>query len=229
MADFGRPRLADGRAQGERFGGSITERAKAIEHKPAVAPVDDATTTEIRGGFVTQLLAALNLKPESWERVSGNAHVAAIAAHEAFNRARRSNGSLDVLLRKREDEARLSFDEAYSLLKSKLKPQAIWDLQMLDDAYQELDQHWAVLMLLPNGPYELVLRDLVEGLEADAGAGRLSNEQQGLYDISRALADAFHGNGRADEAAWRRLSAGFTAAQHAEQRIAGDNGRQFIN
>jgi hypothetical protein len=73
------------------------------------------------------------------------------------------------------------------------------------------------------------LRDLVEGLEADAGAGRLSNEQQGLYDISRALADTFHGNARTDEAAWRRLSAGFTAAQHAESRIAGDNGRQFIN
>ena len=110
--------------------------------------------------------------------MSGNAHVAAIAANEAFNRARRSNASLDVLLRKREDEARLSLDEAYTALKSKLRPQASWDLQMLDDAYQELDQHWAVLMLLPHGPYELVLRDLIDSLEADAGAGRLSNEQQ---------------------------------------------------
>ena len=212
-------------ARDERFGGSITQQAKAIEHRPAAAPADEATTTEIRGGFITQLLAALNIKSEAWERVSGNAHVAAIAANEAFNRARRTNASLDALLRKREDEARLSLDEAYTALKGKLRPQASWDLQMLDDAYQELDQHWAVLMLLPHGPYESVLRDLTDSLEADAGAGRLSNEQQSLYDIARRLAEAFHGNARADEAAWRRLSAGFTAAQHAEPRIAFDDGR----
>ncbi len=67
-------------------------------------------------------------------------------------------------------------------------------MQLLDDAYQELDQHWPVLMLLPNGPYESVVHELVERLEPDAGAGRLSNEQQALYDIARALADAFTGN-----------------------------------
>jgi hypothetical protein len=227
MADYGRPRLA---------GGRVAAPVLRAQNPPTLAlghsatPLDDTpSTTEIRGGFITQLLAALNIKPDAWERVSGNAHVAAIAANEAFNRARRSNASLDALLRKREDDARLSFDEAYTALKGKLRPQATWDQQMLDDAYQELDQHWAVLMLLPNGPYESVLRDLVDNLEADAGAGRLSNEQQALYDISRALALAFHGNGRADEASWRRLVAGFTAAQHAEARVAGDNGRQLMN
>ena len=190
MADYGRPRLAGGQAQGERSGSShhrrharrsSTSRRRPTRRRP----------TEIRGGFITQLLAALNIKPEAWERVSGNAHVAAIAANEAFNRARRTNASLDALLRKREDEARLSLDEAYTALKSKLRPQASWDLQMLDDAYQELDQHWAVLMLLPHGPYESVLRDLTDSLEADAGAGRLSNEQQSLYDIARAPGRGF--------------------------------------
>ena len=222
MADYGRPRLAGGAAAPVLR--SENRPTLALGHS-AVEPADDATTTEIRGGFITQLLAALNIKSEAWERVSGNAHVAAIAANEAFNRARRSNASLDALLRKREDEARLSLDEAYTALKGKLRPQASWDLQMLDDAYQELDQHWAVLMLLPHGPYESVLRDLTDSLEADAGAGRLSNEQQSLYDIARGLAEAFHGNARADEAAWRRLSAGFTAAQHSEPRIAFDDGR----
>jgi hypothetical protein len=222
MVDYARPRLTAG-SQGERFGGSITERTKALEHKPA--PVDEETSTEIRGGFVTQLLAALNIKPDAWERVSGNSHVAAIAANEAFGRARRVNQALDTLLRKREDDARLSFDEAYMLLKGKLKPQASWDLQMLDDAYQELDQHWPVLMLLPNGPYESVLRDLVEGLEADAGAGRLTAEQTSLYDIARSLAVAFQANLRNNEVSWRQLQASFNAAQRAETRIAVDDGR----
>ena len=113
--------------------------------------------------------------------------------------------------------------------KGKLRPQASWDLQMLDDAYQELDQHWPVLVLLPHGPYESVLPALTDSLEADAGAGRLSNEQQSLYDIARRLAEAFHGNARSDEASWRRLSAGFTAAQHAETHASGGNGRQVYN
>jgi hypothetical protein len=227
MADYGRPRVAGGRAAAPVLRAQ-NPPTLALGHS-ATPLADTPSTTEIRGGFITQLLAALNIRPDAWERVSGNAHVAAIAANEAFNRARRSNASLDALLRKREDDARLSFDEAYTALKGKLRPQAAWDQQMLDDAYQELDQHWAVLMLLPNGPYESVLRDLVDNLEADAGAGRLSNEQQALYDISRALALAFHGNARADEASWRRLVAGFTAAQHAETRVAGDNGRQLMN
>jgi len=217
MTDYAQPRIASAQAgQRPSFGGSLTERTRAIEHRP----VADDPTTEIREGYIAQLLAALNVKPEAWQRVAGNAHMAAIAANEAFNRARRSHAALDDVLRTRDDDARLSFDEAYSLIKSRLAPHASWERQMLDDAYQELDQHWAVLMLLPNGPYELVLRDLVEKLEADAGAGGLTSDQQSLFDLARGLAEAFQANSRSDEAAWRRLGTSITAAQHAEARVA---------
>ncbi len=221
-SDYGAPRIANARP-------AITPTALKAENRPTLAightsPVDEETTTQIRNSFIAQMLAALNLKTEAWERVSGNVHMAAIAAHDAFSRARRSNLALDALLRKRDDEARLSFDEAYSLIKNTLPPHASWDRQMLDDSYQELDQHWSVLMLLPNGPYELVLREVVESLEADAGAGRLSAEQQSLFEISRALVDAFQSNSRADEAAWRRLGNSIAAAQHAEARVASSPG-----
>ncbi len=223
FADYGAPRIANAPAKRASFGGSLTERTRAIEHKPVV---DEDTTTEIRNGFVAQLLAALNLRTESWERISGNAHMAAIAANEAFNRARRSNAALDAILRKRDDEARLSFDEAYMLIKNTLPAHASWDRQMLDDSYQELDQHWAVLMLLPNGPYESLLREVVENLEADAGGGRLVSDQQALYDIARELVDAFKANARADEASWRKLGTTFAQVQRVEPRIASrDDGR----
>ncbi|MFA5898953.1 MAG: hypothetical protein WC829_07550, partial [Hyphomicrobium sp.] len=158
MVDYGAPRIGNARTPNPTALRAENRPTLAIGHAGAA---DEDTTTEIRNGFIAQLLAALNLKTETWERVSGNAHMAAIAAHEAFTRARRSNGSLDAILRKRDDEARLSFDEAYSLIKNTLAPHATWDRQMLDDAYQELDQHWAVLMLMPNGPYDSVLRDVV--------------------------------------------------------------------
>src|SRR4029078_6735086 len=126
MADYGRPRLGQSPAQRQNFGGSLTERTKAIEHKPAI---EEETTTEIRTGFVTRLLSRLNIDPQSWERVSGGAHAAAIAANEAFTRTRRLNALLDGFLRKHEDDARLAFDEMYTLLKNRLKPQAAWDRQ----------------------------------------------------------------------------------------------------
>ncbi len=224
VTDYGAPRIAAARA------GADPQPLKS-ENRPTLAightgPAEEDTTTQIRNGFVAQLLAALNLKTESWERVSGNAHMAAVAANEAFIRARRSNGPLDTILRKRDDDARLSFDEAYSLIKNTLQPHASWDRQMLDDSYQELDQHWPVLMLLPNGPYESLLREVVESLEADAGAGRLSNDQQALYEISRALLEAFKANTRADEASWRKLVVGFNQAPRVEPRVAArDDGR----
>jgi hypothetical protein len=123
----------------------------------------------------------------------------------------------------------LAFDEMYTLLKNRLKPQAVWDRQLLDEAYLELDQHWHVLMLLPNGPFEAVVHEVVERLEPDAGDGRLSNDQQALYNLARKLLDAFKANARSNETAWRRLEASFDQAQHSETRVASDNGRPTLN
>ena len=107
--------------------------------------------------------------------------------------------TLDQQLTARDEEAQLSLDQAYTHIKGKLKPGADWERQLLRDAYQEIEQNWPIIMLLPNGPYEMVLKTMVEALEADAGAGGLSTEQGELYDIARALVDAFRGNSRGNE------------------------------
>jgi len=75
-------------------------------------------------------------------------------------------------------------------------------------------------MLLPSGPYESVLHDLVESLEADAGGGRLSSEQSALYEIARALADAFKASARSNETSWRRLETRFNDVPRGEPRIS---------
>jgi hypothetical protein len=228
MADYGAPRVAAAKPA------VAAPTPLKAENRPTLAlshagAAEEEMTTQVRNGFIAKLLAALNLRAETWERVSGNVLMAAIATNEAFNRARRSNGALDAVLRKRDDEARFSFDEAYSLIKNTLPPHASWERQMLEDATQDLDQHWPILMLLPNGPFESVLRDVVDSLEPDAGAGRLASEQQALYAIARELTDAFKGNARTDEASWRKLGSSFVQAQRAEQRVASDNGRPTLN
>ena len=147
----------------------------------------------MRSRYTARLLEAMNLDPTFFEDLHGAAFGAAIAANEAFARARHSNQMLDQQLTVRDEEAQLSLDQAYTHIKGKLKPGADWERQLLRDAYQEIEQNWPIIMLLPNGPYEMVLRTMVEALEADAGAGGLSTEQGELYDIARALVDAFRG------------------------------------
>ena len=187
MAEYGRPRIASGQQQGERFGGSITERAKAIEHKPARPPVDENYRPKSAVASSPQLLAALN-----FELTLGSAFPATrtlppsppTRLSAAPARAQRRRSMRCCASAKTRHACRSM--RGTPLLKSKLRPQASWDLQLLDDAYQELDQHWPVLMLLPNGPYESVLRDLVEGLEADAApAGCRTNSQRSTNSRAR--------------------------------------------
>ncbi len=239
MMDYGQKQIA-AEGSGERYGGSVTEHSKAIEHRPeqrqlppAAANEDDEepeSALDVRSRFVAQLLAALRLDPAIYERIEGAAFVAAVAANEAFVRARQSNKALDDHLTERDEQARISLDHAYTLLKGKLRAGESRELQLLGDAYHEIDQCWSVLMLLPNGPYETVLKEIVEALEADAGSGVLSTEESALYDIARALADAFKANVRTNELSWRRLEANFNQApRSSDPRVAFDDGNRTLN
>ena len=192
-------------APGERFGGSITERAKADRAQAGHLRATTQTTTEIRGGFVTQLLAALNIDPKAWERVSASpTHRRHRGQRGVRPRAPRQHAARCAARQARRTRRAVPSTRRTRRLKGKLKPQASWELQMLSDAYQELDQHWAVLMLLPNGPYELVLRDLVERPRGRRGCRPPVERAAGaLRHLARSLADTFQGNARTNEASWR--------------------------
>jgi len=215
MMDYSQPQIGAA-GQGERFGGSITEPSKAIEHRPdpqhqlpLAANEDDIDAEELKWQYIADLLEALRLSLSSFELVSGPAIGAAIAANEAFERVRRSNQALDRILAARYEEARESFKNARALLLNRLKPRQDWEHQVLRDAVDEIEHSWGILMLLPNGPYEAVLRETIEAMEADSGSGSLSTEQQALYDIAKKLVDAFGNNGRGGELSWHRLAANF--------------------
>jgi hypothetical protein len=240
MMDYRQPQIGPA-GQGERFGGSIMGQSRAIEHRPASqqqlppagANEDNAqaeSAHELRSRYVADLLGAMRVDAGAYELVSGPALGAAVAAKEAFTRVRRSNQALDRLLAARDEEAHESFTNARSFLLSRLKPHQSWEQQVLMGAIDEIDQNWPIVMLLPNGPYEAVLKETVEAMEADAGAGGLSTEEASLYEIARALADAFKNNGRSGELAWRRLEAAFDQAPRGgEPRIAFDDGSRTLN
>jgi hypothetical protein len=238
MMDQGRIR---GPAQDEEFGGSITERSRAIEHQPntqarlpfSAANEDDARADgmdALKAEFMADLLVAIGLDPARYEKITGPAFAAAVAANEAFTRARHSNQQLDEYLTERDEQARMSLDQAFSLLMDRLSSNRDIERQVLAESFDEIDQHWSVLMLLPNGPFENVMREIVDMLEADAGNGVLSTEDEALYEIARKLADAFKSNARGNELSWRRLEAGFRQVPRStDPRISLDNGRNTLN
>jgi hypothetical protein len=239
MSDYGQKQI-ESAAPEQTFGGALNEPSKAIEHKrdddgeaePAASRIDalDEMAAERRFQYLVDLLDALQLDPTTYEQCSGPAFSAAVAANEALSRARRSNQLLDKALAARDEQAHRSLDEAFSLSKGKLRPDQDRERQLLRDAYQEIAKYWHVLMLFPNGPYEDVLRVLVEELETDAGAGTLSTDDAALYGIARTLVDAFKGNGRGNEFSWRRLEGGFNQALHGSHTpVAFSDDKRTIN
>jgi hypothetical protein len=172
----------------------------------------DLSADDLKWQYTVDLLEAVRLDPGAFELVSGPALSAAVAANEAFARVRRSNQALDRLLAAREDEARESFANAHALMLSRLKANQAWEHQVLTETVDDIEGKWAILMLLPNGPYESVANETAEQMAQDAGEGTLSTEQQALYEVARALADAFKGNGRGGELSWKRLAANFNQA-----------------
>jgi hypothetical protein len=229
MVDYGASRRLTGPRQGPIDGGAAqTEQLPQITHQSgrrAQVETGDAAPAR-KADFVADLLGALRLKVDAYERLAGPALGAAAAASESFARARQSNKQLDEQLTERDERARMTLDRSYSLMKGKLRAQDSRDIEALADAYAEIEHNWPVLMLLPGAPYETIVDEIVESLEADAGAGRLSTEDQALYDIARALGHAFKGNGRTSETSWRRLEASFNQAPRGGgPRIAMDDGR----
>ena len=75
-----------------------------------------------------------------------------------------------------------------------------------------------------------VANETAEQMAQDAGEGTLSTEQQALYEVARALADAFKGNGRGGELSWKRLAANFNQAPRGgDDKLAFDDDRKTLN
>ncbi len=157
----------------------------ALEDHTVKAPVADNGEVA-RTDYVAALVEALGMASEPFIEIPDSAFTAASAASEAFAHARQSNRLLDEELTERDEQARVALERAFARLEASFAPADDWKRQQLVSAYQEVDQNWSVLMLMPNGPYETVLKGLVEQLEADNGAGSLPAEEAALYSCRQA-------------------------------------------
>ena len=175
-------------------------QARIAAAKPRV-PTDD----EIRQDFIDQLVQAIGVQPEIYARATGPAIGAAISAGEAFNHVRDRNAALQHHLAERDERAEKAFFEAYSTIQGQIADNDERRIDLLNDAYEELRNKWAIIMLMPDGPYENLFEDLIAKLEPANGAGRLSADDRNLLLQLKSLKANLAASDRNSAEDWQRL------------------------
>jgi hypothetical protein len=223
------PQLESMQRRPASHGGSLTPNRVAIEdHHTLKIPVTDSGEVA-RTDYVSTLVEALGMPPEAFLEIPGLAFTAASAASEAFAHARQSNRLLDEELTERDEQARVAVERAFARLEASLAPTDDWKRQQLVAAYQEVDHNWPVLMLMPNGPYETVLRGVVEQLEPDNATGSLGAEESALYSVAKRLVAALSEGDRNSDRTWIRLEAVFLQLARSHPQVAQGDGKRTLN
>ncbi len=156
--------------------------------------------------FTFALLGGLIRDPAQFLGLMGPAYEAAASASDEFARIRRqSDAQLDRALTELDEEARMRFDSSYDALVSRVPPTDSVNLDALQKAYADIEQNWQLLMLLPGGPFERTVAELVEVMEPQLGAGQLPRKDEPLFASARQLRDALMINPRNSAASWDKL------------------------
>ncbi len=221
--------------QGQRHakvGGSITPKTHRIEnhtHRPVAAP-EPAPEIDGRIGAIDTLLKPVGLSAMDFVEIGPDAFQAAIAAAKVFQTMRGAYRSLDQALYEREEQARGQIEKAFAEEEHALHASDGWKLQTLRSALHEIDQNWAIVMLLPSGPYEDAVHMVVETLEPDVAADTLRREDQALLAMAQALSAEFGANARRTADDWMRLEVLFhKLARVPAQQLASGDAKRTLN
>lgn len=197
----GAPRLSDETAK-------TPSPNTVVPNAPAAANIDtpELSESEIRLQFLEQLIQSLGIAPNAYFELSGAAFGPALATSEAFKEQRQTNDLLERNLRQRDRQAEQRINAAYEAIVSKIVgPDAAFRRQMLEDAHNEIEQNWAILMMLPKGPYEILFEQMIENYEKDASEGLLTPDKELLLENARAIRAAIAKNPRNTVEDWQQL------------------------
>jgi len=213
----GRLRLSEAAIAPERRA-AIADHTRQQRPEAAPEPASEARN------YLAELVEALGVQPDAFGSLQGAAYDAALQTSEAFALLRQSTRLLDQELADRDEQAHGRLERAYAYLETAIAPDDDLNRQQLIQASEEVEQNWNVLMLLPNGPYEAALADVVEQLEPDNGAGTLKSDDQALLVIARRLQQDLASNPRRTDRDWMGLESRLQALLRgpAQQAAVGD-------
>lgn len=214
---------------------ALSSPAKQIAADRPDAPAmktsgESAEAYEARITFLRHLVEALGIDPDSYLALQGKPMGAALAAGEAFDRARRASKLLDRELESRDEVARNAFDNQRTLIESRLPPEDAMRRRALRLAHEEIEANWGAIMLLPSGPYEQVLERLVGELEPQSGDGLLPPEGEDLLRRVKHLYRALGRSHRATVEEWEDLVASLDEATAGRgPNVGPGNGKRTLN
>ncbi|WP_072395694.1 hypothetical protein [Hyphomicrobium sp. CS1GBMeth3] len=211
------------------FGGSLTPKPQAIADHTRQAGPEDASDPE-PVSYLAALVESLGLQGESFTALSGSAYEAARLAGDAMLALRQANRLLDQELGARDQHVHARLERAFAHLETALEAEEGLRRQQLADAFEEVEQNWNVLMLLPQGPYEAVMADLVDQLEPDSGAGTLRGDEQVLLAMARRVHQALVANPRRTDRDWLQLEQQLQLVARAPtQQVATGDVKRTLN
>jgi hypothetical protein len=211
------------------YGGSLTPPNPAItdqtrKDKPlAASPADPA-------GYLEPLLGSLGVNPEDFMALEGATFEAALQAGDTLSGLRQNNRLLHQYFADRDEEEHARVTRAFEALDKMLAPEDDLQRQHLVTASEEIAQNWQLIMLLPKGPYERELGELVEDLEPQNGAGSLRNEEQALMIVARRILQDLTANPRRTDKDWMQLDLKFQQLLlGAAQQAAVSDAKRALN
>ena len=199
----------------------------AAEATAQIAPpaADEARALEPlrdRNQFLATFLAALGIEPGQFSELSGEAFSAAVAASESFAALRRQYSKFNEYVDKREQSLREMFHTINNKLEESIKARSSPEWAELDAAFQDVDQNWNIIMLLPGGPYEALMKMIIDDLEPEDGAGNLAQADTTLLHVARQVGELMALSPRQTTEDWSDLGNGLENVDDGT-----DNVRQF--
>ncbi len=169
-------------------------------------PSDGPSQSGVRIQLLKQLIQSLRIDPETFVELSGSTFEKALDASEALKQLRANNGLLEQNLQLRDRQAAQRIKDSYQEIASKISgDDAAFERRMLDDANNEIEENWAILMMMPKGPYEILFQQMIENFEADAAEDKLKPDEDRALQSVRALREAIVTNPRKTIEDWVQL------------------------
>jgi hypothetical protein len=187
------------------------------------APRQQSLTDEqIRQRYLDSLLQVFGLAPEMYSYAVGPTVGSALAAGNAFERVRETNKLLAQKLAERDEQVRRDFDDVYkaqsvAALSMRESGHAERCSELLNESHEELQRRWP--MLMPEGPYEVLIAHLFEQLEKPAGNGNLYAQEGELLRLLRNLKAQLAASPRRNSDDWHRLEKSFQVDAMGDQTV----------
>lgn len=177
--------------------------------EPNPVPNPATSGAEVHRLILESMIETIGVDPVAYVSLAPEAFGAALSACESFRRARLMNAMLDDTLALREEEARGSLDRQVEHLSKKLPSESHWALQQ---AHKEVEDNWDVLMLLPEGPYDQVIDNLIQKLEPGAAEDELKSHERMLLKAANVVRASLKSGPRSSERDWQRVEFQLEAA-----------------